>query len=136
MLAARRPFLRVEGVELSGAMHHAALRNIARAKELGRVRSPIVAHQKDVAEYEPPKEPFILYLFNPFGEAVISHLLDRLDVSLHNCPREAYFIYLNAKHRNCFDRRPFLQEMPRPIWARRMDRLVSPWPLVTYRARL
>lgn len=135
LLAAARPFLRVEGAELSEAMHRVALKNIARAKNLGVVRSPIVAHHKDVTEYELPKEPFILYFFNPFGEMVVSQLLDNLDASLCDFPREGYIIYLNAKHKNCFDRRSFLQEMPRSIWAKTMNRLISPWSIVTYRTR-
>ena len=97
--------------------------------------APVVAHRKDVTDYELPKEPFILYLFNPFGEAVVSKLLDNLEASLRDCPREGYLIYLNAKHRNCVDRRLFLQEMPRSTWAKAMDRLISPWPIVTYRTR-
>jgi len=135
LLAAGRPFLRVEGVELSEAMHRVALRNIARAKEAGALCAPVVAHRKDVTDYELPKEPFILYLFNPFGEAVVSKLLDNLEASLRDCPREGYLIYLNAKHRHCVDRRFFLQEMPRSTWAKAMDRLISPWPIVTYRTR-
>ena len=90
-------------------MHRVALRNIARAKEAGALRAPVVAHRKDVTDYELPKEPFILYLFNPFGEAVVSKLLDNLEASLRDCPREGYLIYLNAKHRHCVDRRLFLQ---------------------------
>jgi SAM-dependent methyltransferase len=135
LLAAERPFLRVEGVELSEAMHRVALSNIARAKEAGVLCAPIVAHHKDAIDYELPMEPFIIYLFNPFTEPVVSLLLDNLEASLRACPREGYFIYLNAKHRNCFDRRLSLREMPRSTWAKAMDRLISPWPIVTYRTR-
>ena len=135
LLAAARQFLRVEGVELSRALHEVASKNIDRAKELGVVCSPIVAYQMDVTEYDVPKEPFIFYFFNPFGETVVSQLLDNFEASLRNWPREGYLIYVNAKHRNCFDRRRFLEEMPRSMWAKTIDRLISPWPVVTYRTR-
>lgn len=135
LLAATRPFVRVEGVELSGAMHRMALENIARAETLGAVRSPILAHHQDVTEYELPVEPFVLYFFNPFGEVVVSQLLNKLESALRNGPREGYVIYLNAKHKNCFDRRSFLEEMPRSFWAKTMDRIISPWPIATYRVQ-
>lgn len=135
LLAAQRQFLRVEGVELSDSMHRAALENIDRARNLGTVRAPIVARNMDVTDYELPEEPFVFYLFNPFGEAVISQLLDNVEASLRNRPREGYFIYLNAKHSETFGRRSFLEEIPRSIWAKTMDRLISPWPIVTYRAQ-
>src|SRR5712691_7958897 len=55
LLAAKRPFLRIEGVELSEAMHRVALRNIARAREAGALCAPVVAHRKDVTDYELPR---------------------------------------------------------------------------------
>ena len=128
--AAMRPFRRVEGVELSGAMHEVAVGNIELAKPL--VHSPVVAHHRDVTEYELPAEPLVLYLFNAFGSAVIVQLLHNLEASLRAHPRECFFIYLNPVHKEQFARYSFLQEMPRPGLARIVDRLISPWPLVTY----
>jgi SAM-dependent methyltransferase len=129
--AAMRPFRRVEGIELSGAMHEVAVENIELAKPL--VRAPVVARHGDVTEYELPTEPLVLYLFNAFGSAVIVQLLQNLEASLRAHPRECYFIYLNPVHKEQFARCSFLQEMPRPGLAKIVDRLISPWPLATYR---
>lgn len=130
--AAMRPFRRVEGIELSATMHSIALKNISLAEAAGLVRSPVVSHCMDVTEYDLPRDPLVLYLFNSFGEAVIKQVLERLETSLREHPRECYFIYLNPVHQDCIARCSFLQEMLRPAWTKVLDRLISPWPLITY----
>jgi SAM-dependent methyltransferase len=82
-LAAERPFLRVEGVELSQDLHRVAVRNVAKARNSGALRAPNA----------------------------------------------------NAVHRDCFDRSPCLQEIPRSTWTKTLDRLMSRWPMAIYRAR-
>jgi tRNA1(Val) A37 N6-methylase TrmN6 len=56
-LAAERPFLRVEGVELSEDMHRAAVENIAKAKNDDALRAPVLVHHQDATQYELPKHP-------------------------------------------------------------------------------
>jgi hypothetical protein len=133
LLAAERPFLRVEGVELADNLHRIASANIAYAVAAGGLRAPINTRHMDATKYEMPREPFILYIFNPFGEPVISHVLGNVERSLRTTSREGYIVYVNAKHRQLFDREPFLAEMPRSRWARLIDRVVFPWPVVIYR---
>src|ERR1700694_5179930 len=67
-LAAERPFLRVEGVELSEKMHRVALGNIAKARASGALRAPVVVNHGDATQYVLPKHPLVIYLFNPFGK--------------------------------------------------------------------
>jgi SAM-dependent methyltransferase len=134
-LAAERPFLRVEGVELSQDLHRVAVRNVAKARNTGALRAPILVHHQDATEYELPKEPLVIYLFNPFGEKVILRVLDAIQSSLREAPRDAYVVYANAIHRDCFDRSTCLQEIPRSTWTRTLDRLMSRWPMAIYRAR-
>ena len=133
--AAMRPFRRVEGVELSEPMHRIAQKNLRLAEAAGLVLSPVAVHHLDVTDYKLPQEPMVLYLFNPFGEAVIGQVLETLAASLREHPRECYVIYLNPVHRDRFKQCPLLEEMPRPTWAKALDRLISPWPLITYQYR-
>jgi SAM-dependent methyltransferase len=134
-LAAERPFLRVEGVELSQDLHRVAVRNVAKARNSGALRAPILVHHQDATEYELPKERLVIYLFNPFGEKVILRVLAAIQSSLGEAPRDAYVVYANAIHRDCFDRSPCLQEIPRSTWTKTLDRLKSRWPMAIYRAR-
>jgi SAM-dependent methyltransferase len=134
-LAAERAFLRVEGVELSEDLHRMAVGNIAKARSSGALRAPVVVHHRDASDYELPEEPLVVYLFNPFGERVISRVADAIQASLRATPREAYVIYVNAIHRDCFDRMTCLQEIPRSMWSKTLDRLMTRWPMAIYRAR-
>ena len=134
LLAAARPFLRVEGIELADTLHLEAERNIARAYERGLMRAPVITHHQDAAAYELPPEPLILYLFNPFGAPVLDRVLDNVERSLRRSPRDIYAIYVNPEQAHCFETRPNWQRMPRTPWQRMLDRLVSPWPIAIYRA--
>lgn len=134
-LAAERPFLRVEGVELSEDLHRAAESNIAKAQRNGALRAPVVVHHRDATEYELPREPLVIYLFNPFGEQVIARVLDKIEASLRDTPRDAYVVYVNAVHRDCLERRSFLRELPRSPWTRALERLMMRWPSAIYRTQ-
>ena len=134
-LAAKRPFLRVEGVELSEDLHRIGVGNIADARRGGCLHTPVLVHRRDAAEFDLPKEPLVIYLFNPFGERVIARVLDKIESSLRDMPRDAYIVYINAVHRACFSRSSLLQEMPRSIWSKALDRLTARWPMAVYRAR-
>jgi hypothetical protein len=134
LLAAKRPFLRVEGIELAADMHREADRNIERARKRRALLAPVVARQEDAADYALPPEPLILYLFNPFGAPVLARVLDNVERSLRHRPRDVYAIYVNPEQAHCFESRPLWQRMPRSPWNRVLDRLMSPWPIATYRA--
>jgi SAM-dependent methyltransferase len=130
LLAAEQPFCRIEGVELSTRMHCIAEENVA---SLGSRASDIVTHNVDAAAYVFPAEPFVLFLFNPFGGTVVARVRDNLERSLRQSPRQGYVIYVNAKHRQVFDDAGFLEELPRSSFSKALDKFVSPWPLAFYR---
>jgi hypothetical protein len=100
VLASQLSFARVEGVELSAPMHRIALQNI---DKLGEQGARIASHNLDATAYEFPREPFVIFAFNPFWEAVVERVVASLERSLRAYPREGYILYLNAKHRRPFD---------------------------------
>ena len=106
LLAAARPFLRVEGIELADELHREAVRNVARARERGLMRAPIITHHQDAAAYELPPEPLVLYLFNPFGAPVLDRVLDNVERSLRRSPRAIYAIYVSRGGAASLNRRP------------------------------
>jgi hypothetical protein len=135
VLAGKLPFARVEGVELSSVLHQTAEINIATARSLGSLRAPVVSRLQDATEYELPPQPLILYLFNPFGRQVIAHVLDNVAQSLRDRPRDLYVVYVNAVHKDCFDRQPFLAPVVRPRWRMAVEQCICHWPIALYRAR-
>ena len=78
--AATRPFRRVEGVEFSEPLHRVALRNIDKARAAGALRAPVVAHNSvmDATAFDPPREPLVIYSFNPFGKKIMQRFVERL----------------------------------------------------------
>jgi hypothetical protein len=131
--AGARPFHRVEGVEFSEPLHRQAVRNIAAAKAARHLRAPVLAHNLDVTKYDLPREKLVIYSFSPFGKTVMQQFVDRLVASLRAHPRDCYFIHLNPQHPECLGD-AFEPVTPSPRQAA-FDRLISPWPLVTYRYR-
>lgn len=133
LLAAELPFLRIEGVEFASELHQIALRNIARFAGRGHRHDHIVIHHVDASEYQIPEEPCIFYLYNPFGEPVLSRVLNNAEAAYRKRARPMYFIYLNPKHRNVFDQRAFIRPMTRSWIAHFGDLLTLPEPFVVYR---
>jgi len=99
LLAARRPFLRVEGVELSETLHATALRNIDVARLAKPDLPPIVARNIDAGSYGMPVEPFVLTLFNPFAAPVIAQVAKLVTAALEERPREAYIVGMFSTQR-------------------------------------
>ena len=65
----------------------------------------------------------------------LARVLDKIEASLRDRPRDAYVVYVNAVHRDCLERRSFLQEIPRSAWSKTLERLMMRWPSAIYRAQ-
>lgn len=94
LLAARRPFKRVVGVEFSPNLHEAAVSNIAHAGLQGRVISTLA----DAATFEIPPEPCVFYFYNPFDAPVLRAVMRNIAASYDRHPRPMYIVYLNPAH--------------------------------------
>jgi SAM-dependent methyltransferase len=94
LLATSYPFKRVIGVELSPELHRIAQRNLlAYAKGEIRCREIELVCQ-DAAQYALPREPTVLYLYNPFGREVMAPLVERVERSLREHPRDLVIVYV------------------------------------------
>ncbi len=92
--AARYPFRRVIGVEISPELHAIAQRNIERALPTlpcQNIELVCVAAQ----EYEVPDDVTVVYFYNPFRGPVFADVVKNLVASLARRPRTARIIYLN-----------------------------------------
>lgn len=107
-LASAWSFRRIIGIELSEELTAAARHNIRNfAVEWRKCRKIEVEHG-DAARWVPPEEPLIVYLFNPFGAAVLAQILDRIQASFDAAPREIYVLYYMPVHAELFARAPCL----------------------------
>jgi SAM-dependent methyltransferase len=92
--AARYPFRRVIGVELSEQLVEIARLNVAlttRRQRSGRIE--LVC--SDVLEYQIPDDVTVVFMNNPFRGPVFKHVVDELVRSLRRDPRSIRIIYSN-----------------------------------------
>lgn len=93
LLASRRPFRRVVGVEIRPALHRIALRNRAAFLEAGGAGCPVHLLCGDAARHPLPDGPLVVWWFNPFGADVVRAVLGRL------VERDVLLIYVTPTHR-------------------------------------
>lgn len=95
-LAARWPWRAIVGVEFSAALHRIATEHLARFRATWQRCRNLSCVHADVVEWRPPPGPLVLYLFNPFGAAVLAQLLARFRAQPE--PRELVFLYYMPVH--------------------------------------
>ncbi|WP_158880504.1 methyltransferase domain-containing protein [Amycolatopsis anabasis] len=92
--AARYPFRKVIGVELSDRLHEIARQNVARTRQRLRCRD-IDLVRGDVLEYPVPDDVTVVFFNNPFQGAVFTTVIERLLESVDRNPRPLKIIYYN-----------------------------------------
>ncbi|MDH3598265.1 MAG: class I SAM-dependent methyltransferase [Candidatus Tectomicrobia bacterium] len=93
LMAASYPFKRVCGVEMSEMLHAAAQQNAAIFQERAPACPPIELCCEDATTFEFPDGPLILFFFHPFGESVMSQVMDNLGQTLQKTPRPIVILY-------------------------------------------
>jgi SAM-dependent methyltransferase len=92
LMAARRPFKRVIGVEKNVEMTELARRNVASSRRRFRCQDvELVAH--DVLDWRIPDDLSVVYLFCPFPPEVLEVFMERLLASIDRHPRDVRLIY-------------------------------------------
>ena len=90
--AARLPFKRVIGVELSAELTAVAAANVEAARSRLRCQD-IELVTADAAEFRIPDEVTIAYTFNPFTGPVFQAVIDELIASVERRPRTVRLLY-------------------------------------------
>jgi SAM-dependent methyltransferase len=75
LLASELRFKAVEGVELHPTLAGIARRNVSFWRASGRERAPARIVEADAVEFALPAGPVLVFMFNPFGAAVLRRLL-------------------------------------------------------------
>ncbi|MDH4036426.1 MAG: class I SAM-dependent methyltransferase [Candidatus Krumholzibacteria bacterium] len=93
MLAVEYGFARVTGVDYSASLCEIARRNldVLRARTGRRFQATVAPI--DAADYAFQRDDTVVFLFNPFDGAVLRRVLDNLNASLREHPRELHLIY-------------------------------------------
>jgi hypothetical protein len=108
-LAAEWPFKAAIGVEFAPELHRIAEKNIRTYQNPGRRCRDIRTLCMDAVDFEPPREPAILYFYNPFSESVLSAVLEKVRKSLEESPRPLWVGYHNLWAHRPLDQARFLE---------------------------
>ena len=101
MLAARRPYRAVVGVEISPALVEIARENIASLRDPERVvRDPRIV-RADAAQYAFPRGALVVFMYNPFRAPVLDTVLTRLTAAGE--PRDVVLLYHTPLERAAID---------------------------------
>jgi cyclopropane fatty-acyl-phospholipid synthase-like methyltransferase len=94
LIAAERPFREIQGIEFAAELHREAEANIKRYRSSKQRCKRIRSLALNAADYAFPRDDLVIYLFNSFGRAVMEQVLDRLEKSLENDPRDVILVML------------------------------------------
>ena len=115
-IASDYPYKKIIGVEFAEELNETAQKNIKKFNSKTRKCDDIEAIYADVTKFEIPDEPLVFFLFNPFGVKVLKEILQNIEKSLQNSPREIYIFYLAPFHRQIFDESEFFAEFDSSDW--------------------
>lgn len=103
MLASKKPFKRIIGVEISReleAIASANLRIFGRQEQSAAVLELVCG---DAANFEFPLDPLVLLLYNPFGTPIMRRVIANLIESLTAYPRPTVVIYVRPELAEMWD---------------------------------
>lgn len=105
-VTARMPIKRCVGIELSKPLSEAAQQNVSR---LRRRKTPVTIISGDAAEAD-LSDGTVYFMFNPFGAATLSDVLDNVRASLKNNPRPIRIVYYNSCHLSVVEKSAWLEK--------------------------
>jgi glycosyltransferase involved in cell wall biosynthesis len=111
LLAAEAGFPKIVGVEFEPALCDLARANLDRYAGMSARPVEFEVATQDAREFRFPPDPTVLFLYNPFQQEIMSAVVDNLERSLQEHPRELYVMYLNPRQAAPLDASPFLSRM-------------------------
>lgn len=103
LLASHYPFRRIIGIDFAESLCAIANRNIRTFRGRNQRCHDIVALTMDATRFEIPPGPAVLYFFNPFGEAVMRPVLDRIEQASRSGDHPLHIVYYNPVCAQLFD---------------------------------
>lgn len=103
LLAACHPFRQIVGVEISPALCAIARDNLATIDRAGLRCRDIRIVRADALRYAFPRGDLVVYLYNPFGGAIVSRVLERL---AEDRDRNVALVYHTPVERALIDAHP------------------------------
>ncbi|WP_157605157.1 class I SAM-dependent methyltransferase [Schlesneria paludicola] len=96
LVAAQIPFRKVIGVEYSDSLNRIALQNLARFPADAMKCQDVDLICADAANLTIPDGPLVLFFYNPFGEAVMSQVVENVRNAVRAQSRRIVVLYFYA----------------------------------------
>ena len=126
LLAAGMPFRQVIGVELHPTLVRIARANLAVWRKADRVQTSTRLVHGDALDLRFPPGPTLLFLFNPFGPAVMRRLLAQIAKQYAPCPGQLDLLYINNEQESVLEQTPgFARLFHGPIRRSRADAIAD-----------
>ena len=109
LVATEFPFKEIVGVELSSAFAQIARNNAERIASRYSGRKRVRIEVGDATEYPIPSGDVVLFMYNPFDEAMIGKVAARVEAALALESRRMFVVYVNPRFGGCFDAIPSLR---------------------------
>jgi len=105
-VAAYHGIKKLTGIDLSKEFCNEAVKNLVHIKEtIPGLKFNVL--NNDAFYYNIPDDADCLFLFNPFDETIMSGVVENIEISLENKPREITVIYLNPLSKGLFTKAGF-----------------------------
>jgi hypothetical protein len=98
LVASEFPFQRIVGVEFASELHAIAVDNVKRYRSATQRCRDIACIHGDAMKFSFPDAPIILFMYNPFGPAVMVPVLRNLQQSIERNPRDVILLYAAPFH--------------------------------------
>jgi predicted RNA methylase len=109
LLAARRPFRAVIGVEISPALVEIARENLGSARDPRRIVRDVKIVRADASAYALPRGDLVVYMYNPFRGPVLDAVLARLQAAAGRA--EVAVLYHTAVEQAALDAVPAFERV-------------------------
>jgi SAM-dependent methyltransferase len=109
LLAAQFPFKEILGVEYSSQLNEVAVQNIRSYRNEKRKCKTIRSVCQDAAVAQIPLDSLVLFFNHPFDEHVFRPLIERIENSLVQTPRQCIVVYFDPQCADLFDDSPLFE---------------------------
>jgi hypothetical protein len=134
LMAARRNFRRVIGVEFAEELHNDALMNLRQFPRSGMRCRDVECLLEDAVRYTPPDGPAVFYFFNPFGPTIFGEALERIVQSWRGAQRRLYIVMVDPAQADLVEETGIFRPQPLPAKERLRAALFSPYRIAVYRS--
>jgi hypothetical protein len=116
LVASSFPFRKILGVEYSEQLIDIARHNLSRFPKNARRCEEIDLVCADAATCLIPKGPLVIFLYNPFGKAIMEKLVQNVRRSFQQDPRRIVVVYFNPVFADTWRSADFMEEVQASGW--------------------